>query len=137
MGADHAGYAMKDKLKSYLEKKGVKVIDLGAFSADPVDYPVIAKEVAEKVVENAGARGLLICGTGQGMAMSANKLPGIRAALCEDTKMATLARQHNNANILCLGGRRITGVKAKKIVDVFLKTEFEGGRHEERVRKIG
>ena len=137
IGADHAGYTLKEGLKDHIESLGYEVTDLGAFSEDTVDYPDIAREVAEKVYENGGMLGVLICGTGTGMCMAANKHTGIRAASCTDEQMAMYARSHNHANILCLGQRVLNSEDlAKQITKKFLETEFEGGRHEKRVDKI-
>jgi ribose 5-phosphate isomerase B len=137
IGSDHAGYELKETLKKYLAEKGRKFLDLGAFSTDSVDYPDIAREVAEKVVEEKNSLGVLICGTGIGMMMTANKQPGARAAVCTHELMAKMARAHNDANILCLGSRIIGTDLAKHILDVFLETEFEKEeRHERRVKKI-
>ncbi len=137
IGSDHAGYDLKEELKKYLDGKGQKYIDLGTFSSDAVDYPDIAREVSEKVLEEKKSLGVLICGTGIGMMMSANKLPGIRAAVCTHELMAKMARAHNNANVLCLGSRIIGIELAKQILDVFLNTEFEAEeRHERRIKKM-
>lgn len=138
IGADHVGYEMKKSLKEYLEKKGHDVIDLGTFSTDSVDYPDIAREVCEKVIENPGAFGVLICGTGIGMQMAANRLPGIRATVAMDEKMAEMSRKHNDANVITVGGRMTTLEMAEKIIDKFLATEFENEeRHVRRVKKMG
>lgn len=138
IGADHTGYEMKKSLKEYLEKKGHDVIDLGVFSTDSVDYPDIAREVCEKVIENPGAKGALICGTGIGMQMAANKLPGIRATVAVDENMAEMSRRHNDANVITVGGKTTTLEMAEKIVDKFLSTEFEAEeRHVRRVKKMG
>jgi ribose 5-phosphate isomerase B len=137
MGSDHAGYDLKNILKKYLTEKGTKVIDLGCFSADSVDYPDIAREVGEKIIEEKNAVGILICGTGIGMMMAANKLFGVRAAACPLEIMAKMARLHNDANILCLGSRIIDEILAEKIVDIFLETEFENEeRHKRRIEKM-
>lgn len=137
IGSDHAGFDLKQKIKSHLEKQNNKVIDLGVFKAEPADYPDIAHEVAEKVRENEGARGILICGTGVGMCMAANKIQGIRAAVCESEKTVEMSRKHNDANVLCLGGRVLNSALAIKLVDIFMKTEFEGEeRHVRRINKI-
>lgn len=137
IGSDHAGYRFKTIIKAHLDEHNNEVIDLGTFSEDSVDYPDIAREVSEKVYENPESLGILICGTGTGMSIAANKSAGIRAASCTSEIMAQYARQHNNANVLCLG-ERILGDEnaARRIVDVFLTSEFEGGRHERRVEKI-
>lgn len=137
-GSDHAGLELKLKLKEYLETQGHKVIDLGAFKVEPpTDYPDIAHEVAEKVRENHGVRGILVCGTGIGMCMAANKSQGIRAAVCESVETVEMTRKHNDANVLCLGGRVLQPEIAKKMVDAFMNTPFEEGeRHVRRVKKI-
>lgn len=136
LGSDHAGYDLKQKIKSYLEEKSYKAIDLGVFSVEPpADYPDIAREVAEKVLENQ-TFGILICGTGIGMCITANRYQGIRAATCYTKELAETARKHNNANILCLGARVMKEEDAIRAVEVFLNTEFEGGRHEKRINKI-
>jgi len=137
IGSDHAGYSMKNSLKEYLIGKGNDVVDLGAFSEDSVDYPDIAREVSEKVLENPGALGVLICGTGIGMQMTANKLKGIRATVATNENMAEMSRKHNDANVITLGGRTTDLELAKKIIDKFLATEFENEeRHVRRVKKI-
>jgi len=137
IGSDHAGYDLKENLKKHLTAKGVKFVDLGTFSGDAVDYPDIAREVCEKVIEEKDSLGILICGTGIGMMMSANKYKGIRAAVCTHEMMAKMARAHNNANVLCLGSRVIGAELAKHILDVFLATEYEGEeRHERRIKKM-
>lgn len=135
-GADHAGYQLKGKLKEYAESLGHDVVDLGVFTDDPVDYPDIAREVGEKVYENQESLGVLVCGSGTGMCMAANKHVGIRAAACDTVELAKYARAHNNANVLCLGARFIDEVVARDALKVFLETSFEGGRHEVRVEKI-
>jgi ribose 5-phosphate isomerase B len=137
IGSDHAGYKMKNDFKEYLSKK-YKVIDLGVFNEQSADYPDIAREVAEKVAERRGARGILICGTGIGMAMAANKVRGVRAADCTSVEMAEMARRHNDANILALGARLLPSDLAKKITDKFLTTDFEKKeeRHVRRVEKM-
>lgn len=138
LGSDHAGLELKEKLQEYLKEKYDKVIDLGVFAVEPpADYPDIAHEVAEKVRENNGSKGILVCGTGIGMCMAANKVPGIRAAVCESAKTAEMSRKHNDANILCLGGRVLEFESAKQMADAFLSTEFEAEeRHVRRVQKI-
>lgn len=137
IGSDHAGYEMKESLKKYMTEKGVKFLDLGSFSSESVDYPDIAREVCEKVVDEKSSLGVLICGTGVGMMMTANKRAGIRAAACTHEQMAKMARLHNDANVLCLGSRIIASELAKQILDVFLETEFEGeDRHKRRIAKM-
>jgi ribose 5-phosphate isomerase B len=120
----------------YLEKKGIEVEDLGTYSTDSVDYPDFAHKVAEAVSQNPGTKGILICGTGIGMSLAANKHKGIRAALCHDAYTAEMARRHNDANILCFGARVVGKGEIESILEAWLNTEFEGGRHERRVKKI-
>ena len=129
IGADHGGFDLKEKLKLHYPD----LIDLGTFSHESCDYPEIARNVAELVVSGQVDRGILVCGTGIGMSITANKTRGIRAALCGDTYSARVSRAHNNANILCLGERVIGEHLALDIVDIWLKTGFEGGRHKRRV----
>src|SRR5437667_5183030 len=135
-GADHAGYELKESLKQYLEQRGFNVLDAGTTSMASADYPDFARVVAQQVVDRKSDLGLLVCATGIGMSITANKVPGVRAALVFDEKMAALARQHNNANVLCLGGKFIGPEQAKNIVDAFLDAHFEGGRHARRVEKM-
>lgn len=132
---DHAGYSLKEILKEYLTKKGVDVVDLGTFSEDPVDYPEIIRKGAAAVLEY-GCVGIFLGGSGNGEAMAANKVTGIRAALVWSEEIAKLAREHNDANVMCLGGRMTSSEDAKRFVDVFLSTKFEGGRHEKRIQDL-
>ena len=136
LGADHAGYALKEVLKDHLQNKGIAVTDCGASSTESSDYPDYAHLVARNVVEGRTTFGLLVCSTGVGMSIAANKVPGIRAAVVSDEETAVLTRSHNDANVLCLGARRLAPDAAKRILDLFLITRFEGGRHERRVRKM-
>ena len=136
IGGDHAGYDYKDQLAAHLRSAGYEVTDFGTNSPDSVDYPDFAHPVASSVERGEADRGVLICGSGQGVAITANKHQGIRAALCWEEELAALSRQHNNANVICLPARFISLDLAKKMGDVFLSTEFEGGRHERRVGKI-
>lgn len=137
IGSDHAGYPLKEELKKHMTEKGVKFLDLGSFSMEAVDYPDIAREVCEKVVDEPNSFGVLVCGTGLGMAMTANKRKGIRAADCVYELMAKLARAHNDANVLCLGGRLIGNDLAKNILDTFLNTPFEAlDRYKRRISKM-
>ncbi|SJZ37107.1 ribose 5-phosphate isomerase B [Cetobacterium ceti] len=136
LGADHGGYQLKEIIKKHLESKGYEVVDKGTYSTDSVDYPDYAKAVATAILENEVERGILVCGTGIGISIAANRFKGIRAALCNNTTMAKLTREHNNANILALGGRMTGDVLALEMVDVFLDTEFQGGRHQTRIDKI-
>lgn len=136
MGSDHAGYDLKLVLKTLLEAQGHEVKDYGTDSADSTDYPDYAHPVAAAVENKEFDLGILLCGSGNGINMTANKHQGIRSALCWTPEIAEMARLHNNANILAVPARYISEDTAKEIVDVFLKTEFEGGRHERRVNKI-
>ena len=134
IGADSAGYFLKEELKKHLTEKGYELTDMGPDSDASCHYPVYAKAVCEKVQENLdGSFGILICGTGIGMSMCANKHKGIRAALCSDTFSARMTRQHNDANVLCMGARVVGAGLATDIATLFLETEFEGGRHQRRV----
>lgn len=138
MGSDHAGFKAKEDLKGYVEAKGYAVTDLGCFSEDPCDYPDIAREVGEKVLEEQGAQGIVICGSGIGIAIAANRFKGIRAAMVTNPHLAEMSRRHNDANILALGARENTMDELKAIIDSFLSTEFEADeeRHVRRVKKI-
>ena len=136
IGADHAGFSLKEKLKKYLAENGHEVKDFGCHSEQSVDYPDFAHPVANAVEKKEADFGLLMCGSGNGINMTANKHAGIRSALCWAPEIAKLARQHNDANILTLPARFIEEAEAKKCVDVFLSTPFEGGRHQGRVNKI-
>lgn len=136
IGCDHGGFKLKEEIKTYLEQKGLELEDFGCFSEDSVDYPPIAAKAARSVAEKKNDYGILICSTGIGISISANKVKGIRAALCTDRHCAEMTRRHNNANVLCMGGHVVTPETAKRIVDVFLSTEFEGGRHQRRVDLI-
>jgi ribose 5-phosphate isomerase B len=136
IGGDHAGFHYKEKLKSALESWGYAVQDNGPFAADSVDYPDFVHPTASAVANGEVAFGILICGSGNGVAMTANKHQAVRAALCWDRDLAALARQHNNANVLCLAAR-FTGYElAESMVKTFLETKFEGGRHQRRIDKI-
>ena len=136
IGSDHGGFEYKEFIKEYLKDKDFEVIDVGTFSDESCDYPVIAKELTRKIVSSEVKKGILICGTGIGMSIAANKVKGIRAALCGDVSSARLTREHNNSNVLCLGARIIGKVTAIDIVDIWLKTEFLGGRHQKRIDSI-
>jgi len=136
IGADHAGFELKETVKEYLISKGIEVKDYGCYSAERADYADYAHPVASAVVNKEFDYGVLICGSGNGINMTANKHAGIRAALCWNSEIAELARQHNDANIITLPARFITVEEAKKCVDVFLSTAFEGGRHADRIKKI-
>ena len=136
IASDHAGYELKEKIKDYLIKKSISVIDLGPFSSDSVDYPDYAKKVAKRLIARKSDAGILICGTGTGMAITANKFKGIRAAQCSSKVSTILSRQHNNSNIICLGSRMLKYKEAFKYVTYFLNTRFERGRHQKRINKI-
>jgi ribose 5-phosphate isomerase B len=136
LASDHAGYEEKERLKSVLSELGVEVADLGTNSELSVDYPDYARKVAEQVANGEADQGLLVCGSGTGMAISANKVPGVRAAVAWTEEIARLARQHNNANVLAIGARTTPAEEIPKIVRTFFTTDFEGGRHSSRVEKI-
>lgn len=136
IGSDHAGFDLKELIKQHLSEKGFEVLDLGTHTKESVDYPVFGEKVAETVQKKEADFGIVICGTGIGISISANKVKGIRAALCTNEYMARMARKHNDANVLALGARVLGTDLALSIVDTFLSTEFEGGRHERRVHLI-
>lgn len=136
IGADHAGFQLKERVKGHLEAKGYQVKDFGCYSEESIDYPDYAHPVASMVEENENMLGIVICGSGNGINMTANKHQGIRSALCWKKEIAELARQHNNANVIALPARFITEEEGIEMVDVFLATAFEGGRHQNRVNKI-
>ena len=136
IGADHAGYRLKEHLARFLEHEGHQVEDKGTFSEESVDYPDCAAAVAREVATGKADRGLVVCGTGVGVAIAANKVDGIRAAACNDLFTATKAREHNDANVLTIGARVIGRGLAEGIVQNFMDAEFEGGRHQRRVEKI-
>ena len=136
IGSDHAGFELKEDLRAYLREQNFEVVDLGVQSESPADYPDIASAVAERVSQGEFERGLLVCGTGIGMSMVANRFAGVRAAVCHDLYTAQISRKHNDANILALGGRLLGKGLAREILKVWLETKFEGGRHQRRVDKI-
>ena len=136
IATDHAGYAVKAYVKELVTDLGHEIVDMGPDSADRVDYPDFARKVTEAVIADPGSFGILICGTGIGMSIAANKVSGIRAALCHDHYTATLTRQHNDANVLCFGERVVGKGVIEDIVEAFASTEFEGGRHATRIGKI-
>ncbi len=136
LASDHAGFALKEIIKKKLINKKIKVFDLGPRTKDSVDYPDYAKKVARNVCSKRTNMGILVCGSGTGMAMSANKFRKIRAAVCYNSASTRLSRTHNNANILAIGSRLTNNKKALKLVNIFLSTKFEGGRHLRRVKKI-
>ncbi|MGB0629489.1 MAG: ribose 5-phosphate isomerase B [Alphaproteobacteria bacterium] len=137
IAVDHGGFTLKQAVKEEIEAAGYGVLDLGTDSEDSVDYPDFAEKMVQAISAGTAQRGVLICGTGIGISIAANRHKGIRAALCYDEETATLARQHNDANILCLGGRKTDEPMARRMVTLFLNTEFEGGRHARRVGKLG
>ena len=136
LGADHAGFPLKEHLKAYLGEQGHQVHDLGCYDLHPVDYPDIALEVAQGVISGEADRGVLVCGTGIGMGIAANKVQGVRAARVTDTISATLSRAHNDTNVLCLGNWLVAPKLGEKILNVWLDTEYEGDRHNPRLEKI-
>ena len=136
IGADHAGFAVKEEIKAVVRALGHVVIDKGTTSEASVDYPDYAAEVARSVTSGEAERGVLLCGTGIGMSIAANKVAGIRAALVSDEKTAELSRQHNDANVFCAGARVLPTVRIAEMLKVWLSTPFEGGRHQRRVEKI-
>jgi len=136
IGADHAGYEEKEKIKETLSSLGVEIVDFGTDSPESVDYPPYAERVARAVADGEADRGILFCGSGQGMAIAANKVKGVRAALAWNPEIAALSRRHNDANVLSLPARFIDPLTAVETVKAFLESEFEGGRHERRVREI-
>lgn len=136
IGSDHGGFVLKERIKEYLEAQGISFEDFGTFNADSVDYPDFALKVADAVASEKYSKGILCCGTGIGVSIAANKVPGIRAALCGDTFSARASREHNDANILALG-ERVTGTGlVLDIVKVWLESDFAGSRHERRLKKI-
>jgi ribose 5-phosphate isomerase B len=137
IGSDHRGWQVKARLVKTLQDAGHEVFDLGTNSADSVDYPDIASAVSARVSAGEVERGILICGTGIGMSISANKFPGVRAATCQDAFVAEMSRRHNDVNVLCLGGDLLGERLVDDLVGIWLKTEFEGGRHGRRIDKIG
>lgn len=136
LAADHAGYGLKEELEAHLVDLGYEAVDLGTDGEESVDYPDYAHRLAEEIAAGRAERGILCCGAGIGMSITANKVAGVRAANCTDERMAALAREHNDANVLCLGARLLESADAKKIVWTFLETPFAGGRHARRVDKI-
>jgi ribose 5-phosphate isomerase B len=136
LGADHAGFALKEDVRAWLIERGHRVIDFGTHSTDSVDYPDFAVVVGRAVQDGVAAQGVLVCGSGIGMAIAANKLAGIRAAVAADEETARLSRQHNDANVLALGARATAREQARRILEVWLATAFEGGRHARRVGKL-
>ena len=136
IASDHAGFYLKEVIKNHLINKNISTFDLGPFNDQSVDYPDYAKKLANRIKHKKSDVGILVCGSGTGMAISANKIKTIRAAVCYNLKSTRLCRQHNNANILALGSRLIKKKLSLKLVEIFLKTKFEGGRHLRRIKKI-
>jgi len=136
LGCDHGGLDIKNAIIDYLKQNGTEFTDLGCYTHDSVDYPVYAKKVCAEIVSGRAEKGILCCGTGIGMSIAANKVKGIRAAVLSDEFSAEMTRRHNNANVLCLGGRVIDGEKAVKLTKIFLETPYEGGRHDRRVAML-
>ena len=136
IGSDHGGFALKERIKKYLADKGHEVVDCGTDSTDSCDYPVFGEAAARQVASGACERGIVICTTGIGISMAANKVRGVRCALCSEPYSAEMTRRHNNANMLAMGAAMIGPMMAERIVDVFLSTEFEGGRHQRRVSLV-
>lgn len=136
VASDHGGYKLKEKVKEYLESRDIDVIDLGTNSEESVDYPEYGRACAKAVAGGEADRGIVCCGTGIGISIAANKVKGIRCGLCTNVEMARLTRQHNDANMLAMGGRIIDDETAMAITEAFIDTEFEGGRHQRRIDKI-
>ena len=136
IASDHAGFKLKESIKDFLINRNISIIDLGPMNDNSVDYPDYAKKLSHRVKSKKSDIGILVCGSGTGMAMSANKIKGIRAAVCYNLRSTRLSRQHNDANIISIGSRLTKKNTAFKLVSVFLKTKFEGGRHQRRVKKI-
>ncbi|HEY4543828.1 MAG TPA: ribose 5-phosphate isomerase B [Tissierellaceae bacterium] len=136
IGSDHGGFELKEAVKEYLQGKNIDVVDYGTYNEESVDYPDYGKKVATAVVEKEVDRGIVVCGTGIGISIAANKVKGARCALCSEEYSARMSRKHNDANVLALGGRVIGQELAFSIVDAYLEEDFEGGRHERRVKKI-
>jgi|TARA_B110000211_G_scaffold75762_1_gene88692 ribose 5-phosphate isomerase B len=136
IASDHAGLNLKEDIKNYLINKNISIFDLGPYKKKSVDYPDYAKKLANRIKAKKSDIGILVCGSGTGMAITANKIKTIRAAVCYNTKSTRLSRQHNNANIIALGARLTKKTLSLKLVEIFLKTKFEGGRHLKRIKKI-
>ncbi|MDK2807239.1 MAG: ribose 5-phosphate isomerase [Thermoanaerobacterium sp.] len=136
IGSDHGGYELKEAIKKHLDEKGIEYKDFGTFSEESVDYPDFALKVAEAVASGEFDKGILLCGTGVGISIAANKVPGIRAANVSDAFSARYSKEHNNANVLCMGGRVVGPGLAAILVDEWLNAEFQGGRHQKRLDKI-
>ena len=137
VASDHGGFKLKEEVKAHLLERGLEVLDLGTHNEDSVDYPAYGKACGEAVVSGQADVGIVVCGTGIGISIAANKVKGVRCGLCTSVEMATLTKQHNNANVLALGGRTTETGLAMQIVDAWLDTEYEGGRHQRRVDMLG
>ena len=136
IGCDHAAYELKEKVKAKLEQEGYQMIDVGTDSTESVDYPKYGHAVGRMVASGEAERGIAICGSGIGISIACNKVPGIRAALCTSVEMAEMCRRHNNANVICMGARMISEELAYAMIDKWLETEFEGGKHERRINEL-
>ena len=136
IGCDHAGYELKEAVKAKMEAAGHKMIDVGTDSTESVDYPKFGHAVGRTVASGEAERGVAICGSGIGISIACNKVPGIRAALCTSTEMAEMCRRHNNANVICMGARMISQELAFAMIDTWMATEFEGGKHERRINEL-
>ena len=136
LGCDHGGFVIKEVIKKYFEENDIKYIDVGSYNTESVDYPVYAKKLCEKILDGTAELGILCCGTGIGMSIAANKIKGIRAAALSEAFSCEFTRRHNNANVLCLGGRVVSDEKAVELAKLFINTPFEGGRHEKRISML-
>ena len=136
VGSDHRGFAVKERIKALLQERGIEVTDFGCDSSESCDYPDAAIPAAQAVSKGAAERGILCCGTGIGMSITANKVRGVRASLCHDALTAEISRRHNNANVLCLPADMLSQAVVERVVDVWLDTPFDGGRHDRRISKI-
>ena len=136
IGCDHAGYELKEKVKARMAAAGHKMIDVGTNSTESVDYPAYGHAVGRSVAAGEAERGIAICGSGIGISIACNKVPGIRAALCTSVEMAEMCRRHNNANVICMGARMISEELAYAMIDTWMSTEFEGGKHERRINEL-
>jgi len=136
IGADHGGFELKEKIKHFVQNLGYEIKDFGTEDGNSCDYPIIAKAIARKVADKEFSKGIIICGSGLGVAIAANKVRGVRAVTCHDVYSAKMSRLHNNANVLTMGGRVITAEMAYEVVKIWLETEFEGGRHQRRIDMI-
>ena len=136
LAADHGGFALKEEIKKHLDERDIEYVDCGTYTPESVDYALVAKKACDEIVKDEKNRGILCCGTGIGISMAANKVNGIRAACCSDYFSAKFTRLHNDANVLCMGGRVVGVGLALELVDVFLDTGFEGGRHQRRIDQL-